>query len=161
MQNATLAIAISAVHGDAWLTLKQENIATPTYCRSEGQLVLRYPLDGSAEVHGGLLQALTLCVAEYVGDYKLRRDGTLYRDDVLVAHVNLEFLSVTDESCHALVAVPNHAGLEDVLLALLAEWKLRPYIPLINRWRDYALDGDIDQKGRAIRFENGKPIFEA
>jgi hypothetical protein len=46
-----------------------------------------------------------------------------------------------------------------VLFALLAEWNARPYLPVANRWAAFALDGDIDQKGRRISIRDGKPVF--
>ena len=132
--------------------------STPACARGGGSLALCYPLDGTPALHQGLLQAVTLCAAES-GDLRLRRDGALFRDDAPLGQVTVNVSQHGDGSL-ARIIVPDLDGLESALLSRLADWNLRPYLPVINRRCEFALDGDIDQKGRAVRIVNGKLVFE-
>jgi len=85
--------------------------------------------------------------------------GVLFRDDAPLGQVAVNISPHGDGSL-ARITVPDLDGLESALLSRLADWNLCPYLPAINRWREFALDGDIDQKGRAVRIVNGKPVFE-
>ena len=120
-------------------------------------LALLYRLDGTPALHGGLLQALTLTVAEHL-NVQLRHDGTLYRDGKPAGRITLE-LTAQDDASLARLTAPLADGLAAALLALLAEWNDRPYLPVANRWTEFALDGDIDQKGRRIEIHGDKPVF--
>ena len=104
------------------------------------------------------MQAVTLCAAES-GDLRLRRDGVLFRNNAPLGQVAVN-VSLHGDGSLARIIVPDLDGLESALLSRLADWNLRPYLPVINRWREFALDGDIDQKGRAVRIVNGKLVFE-
>lgn len=139
----------------AWL----QRQSAPACARGGGQLALCYPLDGTPALHQGLLQAVTLCAAES-GDLRLRRDGSLFRDDAPLGQVVVNVSQHGDGSL-ARIIVPDLDGLASALLSRLADWNERPYLPVINRWHAFALDGDIDQKGRAVRIVSGKPVFEA
>ena len=132
--------------------------SAPACARGGGWLALCYPLDGTPALHQGLLQAVTLCAAES-GDLRLRRDGSLFRNDAPLGQVAVN-VSLHGEGSLARITVPDLDGLESALLSRLADWNQRPYLPVINRWREFALDGDIDQKGRAVRIVNGKLVFE-
>jgi len=131
--------------------------SAPARPRSGGRLALCYPLDGTPALHQGLLQAVTLCAAES-GDLRLRRDGSLFRDDAPLGQITVN-VSQHGNGSLARITVPDLDGLESALLSRLADWNLRPYLPVINRWREFALDGDIDQKGRRITIRDGKPVF--
>ena len=146
MQHAPPAIVplADAAALAAWLRAQ----TTPACAQTATTLALVYSLDGTPALHGGLLQALTLAVAERL-NVRLRHDGTLYRDGAPAGRVSLELTAQNDASLARLTA----------LLALLAEWNDRPYLPVANRWTEFALDGDIDQKGRRIEIQGGKPVF--
>ena len=140
----------------AWL----QRQSAPACARGGGQLALCYPLDGTPALHQGLLQAVTLAAAES-GDLRLHRDGSLFRrDGSPLGRVTVDVIPLGENSL-ARITTPDLDGLESALLSRLADWNLRPYLPVINRWREFALDGDIDQKGRAVRIVSGKPVFEA
>ena len=83
---------------------------------------------------------------------------TLYRDGAPAGRVTLELIA-QDGASLARITAPFADGLAAVLFALLAEWNARPYLPVANRWTAFALDGDIDQKGRRITIRDGKPVF--
>ena len=155
MQNAPPAIVplADAAALAAWLRAQ----TAPACAQTATTLALVYRLDGTPALHGGLLQALTLAVAERL-DLRLRHDGTLYRDGAPAGRVSLELTAQNDASLARLTA-PLADGLAAALLALLAEWNDRPYLPVANRWTEFALDGDIDQKGRRIEIQGGKPVF--
>ena len=155
MQNAPPAIVplADAAALAAWLRAQ----TTPACAHTATTLALVYRLDGTPALHGGLLQALTLAVAERL-NVRLRHDGTLYRDGAPAGRVSLELTAQNDASLARLTA-PLADGLAAALLALLAEWNDRPYLPVANRWTEFALDGDIDQKGRRIEIQGGKPVF--
>lgn len=155
MQNvlpAVQALADAAALA-AWLRAQ----TTPACAQTATTLALVYRLDGTPALHGGLLQALTLAVAERL-DLRLRHDGTLYRDGAPAGRVSLELTAQEDASL-ARITAPFADGLAAVLFALLAEWNARPYLPVLNRWAAFALDGAIDQKGRLIDIRDGKPVF--
>ena len=99
---------------------------------------------------------LTLAVAEHL-ERRLRHDGTLYRDGAPAGRVTLELIA-QDGASLARITAPFADGLAAVLFALLAEWNARPYLPVANRWAAFALDGDIDQKGRRIEIQGDKPV---
>ena len=84
--------------------------------------------------------------------------ATLYRDGAPAGRVTLELIA-QDGASLARITAPFADGLAAVLFALLAEWNARPYLPVANRWTAFALDGDIDQKGRRISIRDGKPVF--
>jgi hypothetical protein len=155
VQNAPPAIVplADAAALAAWLRAQ----TAPACAQTATTLALVYRLDGTPALHGGLLQALTLAVAERL-DLRLRHDGTLYRDGAPAGRVSLELTAQNDASLARLTA-PLADGLAAALLALLAEWNDRPYLPVANRWTEFALDGDIDQKGRRIEIQGGKPVF--
>ena len=155
MQNAppTIVPLADAAALAAWLRAQ----TTPACAQTATTLALVYRLDGTPALHGGLLQALTLAVAERL-NVRLRHDGTLYRDGAPAGRVSLELTAQNDASLARLTA-PLADGLAAALLALLAEWNDRPYLPVANRWTEFALDGDIDQKGRRIEIQGGKPVF--
>ena len=155
MQNAPPAIVplADAAALAAWLRAQ----TAPACAQTATTLALVYRLDGTPALHGGLLQALTLAVAERL-DLRLRHDGTLYRDGAPAGRVSLELTAQNDASLARLTA-PLADGLAAALLALLAKWNDRPYLPVANRWTEFALDGDIDQKGRRIEIQGGKPVF--
>ena len=155
MQNAppTIVPLADAAALAAWLRAQ----TTPARAQTATTLALVYRLDGTPALHGGLLQALTLAVAERL-NVRLRHDGTLYRDGAPAGRVSLELTAQNDASLARLTA-PLADGLAAALLALLAEWNDRPYLPVANRWTEFALDGDIDQKGRRIEIHGGKPVF--
>ena len=155
MQNAPPAIVplADAAALAAWLRAQ----TAPACAQTATTLALVYSLDGTPALHGGLLQALTLAVAERL-NVRLRHDGTLYRDGAPAGRVSLELTAQNDASLARLTA-PLADGLAAALLALLAEWNDRPYLPVANRWTEFALDGDIDQKGRRIEIQGGKPVF--
>ena len=156
MQNAPPAIVplADAAALAAWLRAQ----TTPACAQTATTLALVYRLDGTPALHGGLLQALTLAVAEHL-ELRLRHDGTLYRDGAPAGRVTLELIAQDDASL-ALISAPFADGLAAVLFALLADWNARPYLPVANRWAAFALDGDIDQKGRRITIRDGKPHFQ-
>ena len=149
---ATVPLADAAALA-AWLRAQ----TAPGSAQTAATLALVYSLDGAPALHGGLLQALTLAVAEHSG-LQLRRDGTLYRDGAPAGRVTLE-LTAQDDATLARISAPFADGLAAVLFTLLAEWDARPYLPVANRWAAFALDGDIDQKGRRISIRDGKPVF--
>ena len=149
---ATVPLADAATLA-AWLRAQ----TAPGCAQTATTLALVYRLDGTPALHGGLLQALTLAVAEHL-DLRLRHNGTLYRDGTPAGHVSLELVAQDDASL-ARITAPFADGLAAVLFALLAEWNARPYLPVANRWAAFALDGDIDQKGRRISIRDGKPVF--
>ncbi len=155
MQNvlpAVQALADAAALA-AWLRAQ----TAPGCAQTATTLALVYRLDGTPALHGGLLQALTLAVAERL-DLRLRHNGTLYRDGTPAGHVSLELVAQDDASL-ARISAPFADGLAAALFALLAEWNARPYLSIANRWAAFALDGDIDQKGRRITIRDGKPVF--
>lgn len=147
---ATLADAAALA---AWLRAQ----TVPGCAQTATTLALVYSLDGTPALHGGLLQALTLAVAEHLG-LRLRHDGTLYRDGAPAGRVTLELIAQDDASLVRITA-PFADGLAQVLTARLADWNARPYLPVLNRWAAFALDGAIDQKGRRIEIHGGKPVF--
>ena len=149
---ATVPLADAATLA-AWLRAQ----TAPGCAQTATTLALVYRLDGTPALHGGLLQALTLATAEH-GGLQLRRDGTLYRDGAPAGRVTLELIA-QDGASLARITAPFADGLAAVLFALLAEWNARPYLPVVNRWAAFALDGDIDQKGRRISIRDGKPVF--
>ena len=149
---ATVPLADAAVLA-AWLRAQ----TAPGCAQTAATLALVYRLDGTPALHGGLLQVLTLATAEH-GGLQLRRDGTLYRDGKPAGRITLE-LTAQDDASLARITAPFADGLAAALLALLAEWNDRPYLPVANRWAAFALDGDIDQKGRRIEIHGGKPVF--
>ena len=155
MQNAPPAIVplADAAALAAWLRAQ----TTPACAQTATTLALLYRLDGTPALHGGLLQALTLTVAEHL-NVQLRHDGTLYRDGKPAGRITLE-LTAQDDATLARITAPFADGLAAALLDLLAEWNDRPYLPVANRWTEFALDGDIDQKGRRITVRDGKPVF--
>ena len=155
MQNAPPAIVplADAAALAAWLRAQ----TAPGCAQTATTLALVYRLDGTPALHGGLLQALTLAVAEHL-ELRLRHDGTLYRDGAPAGRVTLELIA-QDGASLARITAPFADGLAAVLFALLAEWNARPYLPVANRWAAFALDGDIDQKGRRITIRDGKPVF--
>lgn len=132
--------------------------SAPACARGGGWLALCYPLDGTPALHQGLLQAATLCAAE-IGGLRLHHDGSLFRDGAALGQVAVK-VSLHGGGSLARLLVPDLDGLEDALLSRLSDWNQRPYLPVINRWHEFALDGDIDQKGRAVRIVGGKPVFE-
>ena len=156
MQNVLPAVQALADAAEplAWL---RAQTAAPVCAANAAALALAWPLEGTPALHGGLLQALTLAVAERL-NVRLRHDGTLYRDGAPAGRVSLELTAQNDASLARLTA-PLADGLAAALLALLAEWNDRPYLPVANRWTEFALDGDIDQKGRRIEIQGGKPVF--
>lgn len=137
----------------AWLRMQ----TAPACAQTATTLALAYRLDGTPALHGGLLQALTLAVAEHL-ELRLRHDGTLYRDGAPAGRVTLELIA-QDGASLARITAPFADRLAAVLFALLAEWNARPYLPVANRWAAFALDGDIDQKGRRIEIHGDKPVF--
>ena len=149
---ATVPLADAATLA-AWLRAQ----TAPGCAQTATTLALVYRLDGTPALHGGLLQALTLAVAEHL-ELRLRHDGTLYRDGAPAGRVTLELIA-QDGASLARITAPFADGLAAVLFALLAEWNARPYLPVANRWAAFALDGDIDQKGRRITIRDGKPVF--
>ena len=149
---ATVPLADAATLA-AWLRAQ----TAPGCAQTATTLALVYRLDGTPALHGGLLQALTLAVAEHL-ELRLRHDGTLYRDGAPAGRVTLELIA-QDGASLARITAPFADGLAAVLFALLAEWNARPYLPVANRWTAFALDGDIDQKGRRITIRDGKPVF--
>ena len=155
MQNALPAVQAlaDAAALAAWLRAQ----TTPACAQTATTLALVYRLDGTPALHGGLLQALTLAVAERL-NVRLRHDGTLYRDGAPAGRVTLELIA-QDGASLARITAPFADGLAAALFALLAEWNARPYLPVANRWAAFALDGDIDQKGRRITIRDGKPVF--
>jgi hypothetical protein len=156
VQNALPAVQAlaDAVEPLAWLRVQT---AAPVCAANAAALALAWPLEGTPALHGGLLQALTLAVAEHL-ELRLRHDGTLYRDGAPAGRVTLELIA-QDGASLARITAPFADGLAAVLFALLAEWNARPYLPVANRWTAFALDGDIDQKGRRITIRDGKPVF--
>ena len=155
MQNvlpATVLLADAATLA-AWLRAQ----TVPGCAQTAATLALVYSLDGTPALHGGLLQALPLAVAEHSG-LRLHRDGTLYRDGEAAGRVTLE-LTAQDDASLARITAPFADGLAQVLTARLADWNARPYLPVLNRWAAFALDGAIDQKGRLIDIRDGKPVF--
>ena len=155
MQNVLPAVQALADAAEPLAWLRAQSAAASAH--TETTLALVYRLDGTPALHGGLLQALTLAVAEHL-DLRLRHNGTLYRDGTPAGHVSLELVAQDDASL-ARITAPFADGLAAVLFALLAEWNARPYLPVANRWAAFALDGDIDQKGRRITIRDGKPVF--
>ncbi len=155
MQNAPPVIVplADATALAAWLRMQ----TAPACAQTATTLALAYRLDGTPALHDGLLQALTLAVAERL-DLRLRHDGTLYRDGEPAGRITLE-LTAQDDATLARISAPFADGLAAVLFALLADWNARPYLPVANRWAAFALDGDIDQKGRRITVRDGKPVF--
>ena len=149
---ATVLLADAATLA-AWLRAQ----TVPGCAQTAATLALVYSLDGTPALHGGLLQALTLAVAEHSG-LRLHRDGTLYRDGEAAGRVTLE-LTAQDDASLARITAPFADGLAQVLTARLADWNARPYLPVLNRWAAFALDGAIDQKGRLIDIRDGKPVF--
>ena len=156
MQNVLPAVQALADAAEplAWL---RAQTAAPVCAANAAALALAWPLEGTPALHGGLLQALTLAVAEHL-ELRLRHDGTLYRDGAPAGRVTLELVAQDDASL-ARISAPFADGLAAVLFTLLAEWDARPYLPVANRWAAFALDGDIDQKGRRITIRDGKPVF--
>ena len=156
MQNALPAVQALADAAEplAWLRVQT---AAPVCAANAASLALAWPLEGTPALHGGLLQALTLAVAEHLG-LRLRHDGTLYRDGAPAGRVTLELIAQDDASLVRITA-PFADGLAQVLTARLADWNARPYLPVLNRWAAFALDGAIDQKGRRIEIHGGKPVF--
>ena len=155
MQNAPLAIVplADATALAAWLRAQ----TAPACAQTATTLALAYRLDGTPALHGGLLQALTLAVAEHL-NVQLRHDGTLYRDSEPAGRVALELVAQEDATLTR-ISAPFADGLAAVLFALLADWNARPYLPVANRWAAFAPDGDIDQKGRRIEIRDSKPVF--
>ena len=153
MQNAPPVIVHPVADSAAWLRMQ----TAPACAQTATTLALAYRLDGTPALHGGLLQALTLAVAEHL-NVRLRHDGTLYRDGKPAGRITLE-LTAQDDATLARISAPFADGLAAVLFALLADWNARPYLPVANRWAEFALDGDIDQKGRRITVRDGKPVF--
>lgn len=155
MQNALPAVQAltDAAALAAWLRMQ----TAPACAQTATTLALAYRLDGTPALHGGLLQALTLAVAEHL-NVQLRHDGTLYRDGKPAGRITLE-LTAQDDATLARITAPFADGLAAALLDLLAEWNDRPYLPVANRWTAFALDGDIDQKGRRIEIQGDKPVF--
>ena len=156
MQNVLPAVQALADAAEplAWL---RAQTAAPVCAANAAALALAWPLEGTPALHGGLLQALTLAVAEHLG-LRLRHDGTLYRDGAPAGRVTLELIAQDDASLVRITA-PFADGLAQVLTARLADWNARPYLPVLNRWAAFALDGAIDQKGRRIEIHGGKPVF--
>ena len=156
MQNVLPAVQALADAAEplAWL---RAQTAAPVCAANAAALALAWPLEGTPALHGGLLQALTLAVAEHLG-LRLRHDGTLYRDSEPAGRVALELVAQEDATL-ARISAPFADGLAAVLFTLLAEWDARPYLPVANRWAEFALDGDIDQKGRRIEIRDSKPVF--
>ena len=160
---ATVPLADAATLA-AWLRAQ----TAPGCAQTATTLALVYRLDGTPALHGGLLQALTLATAEHSG-LQLRHDGTLYRDGEAAGRVTLELTAQNDASLARITApfadglaritAPFADGLAQVLTARLADWNARPYLPVLNRWAAFALDGAIDQKGRRISIRDGKPVF--
>ena len=155
MQNAPPAIVPLADAAALAAWLRAQSAAASAHTATTLALVFR--LDGTPALHGGLLQALTLAVAEHL-ELRLRHDGTLYRDGAPAGRVTLELIA-QDGASLARITAPFADGLAAVLFTLLAEWDARPYLPVANRWAAFALDGDIDQKGRRISIRDGKPVF--
>ena len=155
MQNVLPAVQAltDAAEPLAWLRAQ----TAPGSAQTATTLALVYSLDGTPALHGGLLQALTLVTAEHSG-LQLRRDGTLYRDGEAAGRVTLELTAQNDASL-ARITAPFADGLAQVLTARLADWNARPYLPVLNRWAVFALDGAIDQKGRRIEIHGDKPVF--
>ena len=155
MQNAPPAIVplADAAALAAWLRAQ----TAPGCAQTATTLALVYRLDGTPALHGGLLQALTLATAEH-GGLQLHRDGTLYRDGEAAGRVTLE-LTAQDDASLVRITAPFADGLAAVLTSRLADWNARPYLPVLNRWAAFALDGAIDQKGRRIDIRDGKPVF--
>ena len=155
MQNVLPAVQALADAAEplAWLRAQ----TAPGCAQTATTLALVYSLDGAPALHGGLLQALTLAVAEHSG-LRLHRDGTLYRDGEAAGRVTLE-LTAQDDASLVRITAPFADGLAQVLTARLADWNARPYLPVLNRWAAFALDGAIDQKGRRIDIRDGKPVF--
>ena len=156
MQNALPAVQALADAAEplAWLRVQT---AAPVCAANAASLALAWPLEGTPALHGGLLQALTLAVAEHL-ELRLRHDGTLYRDGAPAGRVTLELIA-QDGASLARITAPFADGLAQVLTARLADWNARPYLPVLNRWAAFALDGAIDQKGRLIDIRDGKPVF--
>ena len=156
MQNALPAVQALADAAEplAWLRVQT---AAPVCAANAASLALAWPLEGTPALHGGLLQALTLAVAEHL-ELRLRHDGTLYRDGAPAGRVTLELIA-QDGASLARITAPFADGLAQVLTARLADWNARPYLPVLNRWAAFALDGAIDQKGRRITIRDGKPVF--
>ncbi len=156
MQNVLPAVQALADAAEplAWL---RAQTAAPVCAANAAALALAWPLEGTPALHGGLLQALTLAVAEH-SSLQLRRDGTLYRDGEAAGRVTLD-LTAQDGASLARITAPFADGLATVLIARLADWNARPYLPVLNRWAAFALDGAIDQKGRRIEIHGGKPVF--
>lgn len=156
MQNALPAVQALADAAEplAWLRVQT---AAPVCAANVASLALAWPLEGTPALHGGLLQALTLAVAEHL-ELRLRHDGTLYRDGAPAGRVTLELVAQDDASL-ARITAPFADGLAQVLTARLADWNARPYLLVLNRWAAFALDGAIDQKGRRIAIRDGKPVF--
>ena len=153
MQNAPPATVHPVADPAAWLRAQ----TAPACAHDDRTLALVYRLDGTPALHGGLLQALTLAVAEHL-NVRLRHDGTLYRDGKPAGRITLE-LTAQDDATLARISAPFADGLAQVLTARLADWNARPYLPVLNRWAAFALDGAIDQKGRRIDIRDGKPVF--
>ena len=156
VQNALPAVQAltDAAEPLAWL---RAQTAAPVCAANAAALALAWPLEDAPAQHGGLLQALTLAVTEHLV-LRMRHDGTLYRDGAPAGRVTLELIA-QDGASLARITAPFADGLAAVLFALLAEWNARPYLPVANRWTAFALDGDIDQKGRRITIRDGKPVF--
>ena len=156
MQNVLPAVQALADAAEplAWL---RAQTAAPVCAANAAALALAWPLEGTPALHGGLLQALTLAVAEHL-NVRLRHDGTLYRDGKPAGRITLE-LTAQDDATLARISAPFADGLAQVLTARLADWNARPYLPVLNRWAAFALDGAIDQKGRRIDIRDGKPVF--
>lgn len=120
---------------------------------------LRYPLTGGAALHGGLAQAIALCIAEtidpsaeiirlkwpndlFIGERKL---GGILIDmlaDSAVIGIGIN-LSGERQNIAYLTEHFNLSGdalysrLQTALLNLLTAWQHKPYLPLEHRWNDY------------------------